>query len=69
MKINTTANNDTRFLDIDPEDLHGDKCGSEVTLDGHINLLMDCEKLGDSATPLTKVTASDINVTPVRVIQ
>lgn len=28
-----------------------------------------CEKLGDAATTLTKVTASDINVTTVRVIQ
>lgn len=143
MKINTTASKDTRFLRIDPEDLHSDKC-SGATLDGHISLLMDCEKLvelrdllnktfpettkneiaeptdlglyitadgqqillldedgdwravddnfqpirgfwgdstfesdwttvceklGDAATTLTKVTASDINVTPVRVIQ
>ena len=143
MKINTTASKDTRFLRIDPEDLHSDKC-SGATLDGHISLLMDCEKLvelrdllnktfpettkneiaeptdlglyitadgqqillldedgdwravddnfqpirgfwgdstferdwttvceklGDAANPLTKVTASDINVTPVRVIQ
>ena len=68
MKINTTASKDTRFLRICPEDLHSDKC-SGATLDGHISLLMDCEKLGDAATTLMKVTASDINVTTVRVIQ
>lgn len=32
-------------------------------------LIDEAEQMGDAATHLTKVTASDINVTPVRVIQ
>lgn len=54
---------------LSPRKLQTVLIGDEL-LDANLaNLVPASSKIGDSAATLTKVTASDINVTTVRVIQ